>query len=136
MEPDIRTLADLPFHVMGRFQNATVVGSARGGTVRSVTGKEFFEGVRDLSLGLSALGMEAGERVAIIAESRPEWLSIDLAILAAGAVTVPYIPPWPPLRSVTSCRTPLLQLPSSPRGSSSRRFRRSDTSCRRSRQSS
>ena len=92
MEPDIRTLADLPFHVMGRFQNATVVGSARGGTVRSVTGKEFFEGVRDLSLGLSALGMEAGERVAIIAESRPEWLSIDLAILAAGAVSVPVYP--------------------------------------------
>ena len=92
MEPDIRTLADLPFHVMGRFQNAMVVGSARGGTVRSVTGKEFFEGVRDLSLGLSALGMEAGERVAIIAESRPEWLSIDLAILAAGAVSVPVYP--------------------------------------------
>ena len=92
MEPDIRTLADLPFHVMGRFQNATVVGSARGGIVRSVTGKEFFEGVRDLSLGLSALGMQAGERVAIIAESRPEWLSIDLAILAAGAVSVPVYP--------------------------------------------
>ena len=92
MESDIRTLADLPFHVMGRFQNATVVGSARGGTVRSVTGKEFFEGVRDLSLGLSALGMEAGERVAIIAESRPEWLSIDLAVLAAGSVSVPVYP--------------------------------------------
>jgi long-chain acyl-CoA synthetase len=92
MEADVRTIAALPFHVMGRFQNATVVGSARGGAVRSVTGKEFFEGVRDLSLGLSALGMEAGQRVAIIAESRPEWLSVDLAMLTAGAIPVPVYP--------------------------------------------
>jgi long-chain acyl-CoA synthetase len=92
MEPDVRTIADLPFHVTGRFQNASVVGTARGGDVRSVTGKEFFEGVRDLSLGLSALGMDPGERVAIIAESRPEWLSVDLAVLAAGAIPVPVYP--------------------------------------------
>jgi long-chain acyl-CoA synthetase len=85
-------LADLPFHVMGRFQNATVVGSARGGAVHSVTGKEFFEGVRDLSLGFTALGMDPGERVALIAESRPEWLSVDLAVLAAGGITVPVYP--------------------------------------------
>ena len=92
MEPDVRTIADLPFHVMGRFQNALVVGSARGGEVRSVTGKDFFEGVRDLSLGLSALGMNPGERVAIMAESRPEWLSVDLAAIAAGAIPVPVYP--------------------------------------------
>jgi long-chain acyl-CoA synthetase len=92
MDSDVRTIADLPFHVMGRFQNATVVGSARGGAVRSVTGKEFFEGVRDLSLGLSALGMDPGERVAIMAESRPEWLSVDLAVLAAGSIPVPVYP--------------------------------------------
>jgi long-chain acyl-CoA synthetase len=96
MESDFGTIADLPFYVMGRFQNGTVVGSARGGTVRSVTGKEFFEGVRDLSLGLSALGMEPGERIAIIAESRPEWLSVDLAVLAAGAIPVPVYPTLSP----------------------------------------
>jgi long-chain acyl-CoA synthetase len=92
VEPDVRTIADLPFHVMGRFQHAMVVGSARGGEVRSVTGKAFFEEVRDLSLGLSALGMDPGERVAIMAESRPEWLAVDLAVLAAGAIPVPVYP--------------------------------------------
>jgi long-chain acyl-CoA synthetase len=92
MESGVRTIADLPFHVMGRFQDAPVVGSARGGEVRSVTGKAFFEGVRDLSLGLSSLGMESGSRVALMAESRPEWLTTDLAVLAAGAVPVPIYP--------------------------------------------
>ena len=80
MEPDVRTIADLPFHVMGRFQSAPVIGSARGGEVHSLTGKEFFDGIREISLGLTALGMEAGDRVAIMSESRPEWLTADLAI--------------------------------------------------------
>ena len=52
MEPDVRTIADLPFHVMGRFQTAPVVGSARGGELHSVTGKAFFDGIREISLGL------------------------------------------------------------------------------------
>src|SRR3982750_3442030 len=92
MEPDLRTIADLPFHVMGRFQTAPVVGSARGGQVHSVTGKEFFDGIRDASLGLTALGMDAGERVAIMSESRPEWLTVDLAVIAGGAIPVPISP--------------------------------------------
>ena len=36
--------------------------------------------------------MAPGDRVAIVAESRPEWIMCDLAILAAGAVTVPIYP--------------------------------------------
>jgi long-chain acyl-CoA synthetase len=94
--PDVRTLADLPFHVMGRFQGAPVVGTTRGGEIRSQAGRELFDGIRDLSLGLSELGMSQGDRVALIAESRPEWLSVDLAILAAGGVTVPIYPTLSP----------------------------------------
>src|SRR3954471_10248692 len=92
MEPDVRTIADLPFHVMGRYQSAPVVGSARGGEIHSVTGKEFFDGIRETSLGLTALGMDAGERVAIMSESRPEWLTVDLAVIAGGAIPVPIYP--------------------------------------------
>src|SRR5580765_8634143 len=92
MEPEVRTIADLPFHVMGRFQTAPVVGSARGGVVHSVSGKEFFDGIRETSLGLTALGLAAGERVAIMAESRPEWLTVDLAAIAGGAIPVPIYP--------------------------------------------
>ena len=45
--------------------------------------------MRDLALGLSSLGVERGDRVAIMSESRPEWLLADLAVLTLGAVTVP-----------------------------------------------
>jgi long-chain acyl-CoA synthetase len=45
--------------------------------------------VRALARGLIALGVRPGDRVALIAENRPEWLISDLAIMAVGAVTVP-----------------------------------------------
>ncbi|HEX5475022.1 MAG TPA: long-chain fatty acid--CoA ligase [Vicinamibacterales bacterium] len=88
-EPSLLTLADLPFHVMGRHPKPLLVGRCVAGVVQGVSSHELFERVRDLALGLRAIGVEAGDRVAIMAESRPEWLMADLAILAGGAVTVP-----------------------------------------------
>jgi long-subunit acyl-CoA synthetase (AMP-forming) len=69
---DIETLASLPFHVMGRFQNPAMIGRCRVDGIDSLSSKEIFERIRDLSLRLSALGIEVGDRVAIISESRPE----------------------------------------------------------------
>ncbi|MGB1006071.1 MAG: AMP-dependent synthetase/ligase, partial [Thalassobaculaceae bacterium] len=45
--------------------------------------------VRDLARGLRALGVNVGDKVALVAENRPEWLLADLAVMAAGAITVP-----------------------------------------------
>ncbi len=42
-----------------------------------------------LARGLAALGIEPGDRVALVSENRPEWVIADLAIMSAGAVTVP-----------------------------------------------
>lgn len=45
--------------------------------------------VRLLARGLAALGVKRGDRIALVAENRPEWIVADLAIMAAGAITVP-----------------------------------------------
>src|SRR4051812_11562411 len=42
-----------------------------------------------LARGLMSLGIAPGDRVALSAESRPEWVIADLAIMSIGAVTVP-----------------------------------------------
>ncbi len=68
------------------------VGRCRGDELLQISSKEMFERIRDLSLGLRAIGVARGDRVAIVSESRPEWLLSDLAILTAGAVTVPIYP--------------------------------------------
>jgi long-chain acyl-CoA synthetase len=44
------------------------------------------------AMGLRALGIASGDRVALLSESRYEWAVADLAILALGAVTVPIYP--------------------------------------------
>ena len=51
---------------------------------RSVAGQ-----VSALSRGLRDLGILPGDRVVIVAENRPEWAIADLAIMAAGAISVP-----------------------------------------------
>jgi long-chain acyl-CoA synthetase len=50
---------------------------------------EVLETVRSLSLGLIELGIERGDKVSILANTRPEWTYVDFAALSAGAVVVP-----------------------------------------------
>jgi len=45
--------------------------------------------VRHLAAGLIDLGVKPGDRVALLSATRPEWVEIDLAILACGALTIP-----------------------------------------------
>ena len=42
-----------------------------------------------LAAALKRLGLATGDRVMLVSENRPEWLISDLAIMAAGCVTVP-----------------------------------------------
>ncbi len=91
-----RTIAELPFFASGRFPKPDLIGQCAGGTVTYTSGRDLLPKVRDISLGLGALGMVPGDRVAILSESRPEWLFADLAVLAAGAVTTPIYPTLSP----------------------------------------
>ncbi len=92
---DIRTLAELPFHVSGRFSKPVLTGRCEGERIREWSNRQLFDEVRDLSLGLGALGVRPRDRVAILSDSRPEWVISDLATLTAGAVTVPVYPTLP-----------------------------------------
>ena len=47
------------------------------------------ERIKDFCLGLTELGLQKGDRVALLSENRPEWAITDLATLAGGGVTVP-----------------------------------------------
>ena len=64
-------------------------------TWETLTYRDLSDRVRQAALGLRALGIERGDRVAILSENGPEWAILDLATLAAGAVTVPVYPTLP-----------------------------------------
>jgi long-chain acyl-CoA synthetase len=61
----------------------------RDGRWQPTSWREAARQVGALSQSLRQLGLETGDRVALVSENRPEWLIADLAIMAAGCVTVP-----------------------------------------------
>ena len=95
VETTIDTLADLPFHVSGRYPKAALLRWCRAGAFDVYSSAAVFETIRDFSLGLTSLGVGSGDRVALLSESRPEWIIADQAILTSGAVTVPIYPNLP-----------------------------------------
>jgi len=60
----------------------------RAGSWSWMTWNEARKQVDDLGAGLIALGVQAGDRVALLSENRPEWVICDLAILTCAAATV------------------------------------------------
>jgi long-chain acyl-CoA synthetase len=61
----------------------------REGEWRSISWSEAARQVAALSASLKRIGLQPGDRVALVSENRPEWLIADLGIMAAGCVTVP-----------------------------------------------
>src|SRR4051812_18991210 len=55
----------------------------------SKTYREVGDIVRKLALGLIELGIEKGDKVSILANTRPEWTYFDFAALSVGATVVP-----------------------------------------------
>jgi long-chain acyl-CoA synthetase len=70
----------------------TAVLSRAAGGWRAVSFEELAATVDDIARGLVALGVEPGERVALLSETRPAWTYCDLAITQVGAVVVPIYP--------------------------------------------
>src|ERR1017187_5381558 len=62
------------------------------GGYEGVNYNEFKLETENLALGLAALGIKRGDKVAIMAENRPKWVYSDMAILGLGAVDVPLYP--------------------------------------------
>ena len=63
-----------------------------GGEWRAVSTGEIDAVVRELALGLDALGVGDGDRVGLLSENRVEWLYADLATVSIGAADVPIYP--------------------------------------------
>ena len=61
----------------------------RDGEWRTTSWSQAARQVAALSASLRRIGLQPGDRVALVSENRPEWLIADLGIMAAGCVTVP-----------------------------------------------
>jgi long-chain acyl-CoA synthetase len=83
------TLADLLSRAAQLYGDAPAIRFKDGGEWVSRSFVQVEETVRPLALGLIGLGVEKGDKVSILANTRPEWTYFDFAALSIGAVVVP-----------------------------------------------
>ena len=87
-----KTIADLLPLAARQYADRVAVRYKRDGEWHDVTYAEVGEAVSEIGRGLVALGVEPGERVCILCNTRPEWTYCDFAISTAGATAVPVYP--------------------------------------------
>jgi long-chain acyl-CoA synthetase len=90
------TLAELFRRSVERDPETEAIRFKSGGVYQSLSYAELATRVRQLGLALVELGIGKGDRIAILAENRPEWVITDLSAVSMGAVVVPIYPTLPP----------------------------------------
>jgi long-chain acyl-CoA synthetase len=81
-------MADLALLAARKHGARTAIKYKQGDEWIDVSFEAFGDAVRETALGLMALGLQKGDRVAILANTRPEWAYACFAILSAGGVSV------------------------------------------------
>jgi long-chain acyl-CoA synthetase len=88
----IRSLAQLPADLLREHPRPDLLQQCTAAGLRPCSTEAFVERVRAIGLALEDMGMEPGDRVAIMSETRQEWVLTDMGIVTARLVTVPIYP--------------------------------------------
>ncbi|MDF2637852.1 MAG: AMP-dependent synthetase [Novosphingobium lindaniclasticum] len=72
-----------------RLGDSPMLWSKQDGRWHSTSWAEAARQVGLIAASLRRMGLQPGDRVVVVSENRPEWCLADLAIMAAGCVTVP-----------------------------------------------
>ncbi|MBI3019579.1 MAG: AMP-binding protein, partial [Deltaproteobacteria bacterium] len=59
------------------------------GIWEEITYQEYYDFVQEICFSLLEIGVERGDRIALLSQSRAEWAFADMGILSCGAITVP-----------------------------------------------
>ncbi|MDP9277199.1 MAG: AMP-dependent synthetase/ligase [Actinomycetota bacterium] len=87
-----KTIADLMALAAALHGEREAQRFKRDGQWHSVSFEDLGRAVSEIARGLVDLGIEPGERVSLLCQTRAEWTAADFAISSAGAVVVPVYP--------------------------------------------
>ena len=93
--PAPSTLNQLFFDAVERHDRPNALQVKVAGTYQPISHRTLAERVRRTALGLRALGVPRGAKVALLSENRPEWAIADYACLTSGITDVPIYPTLP-----------------------------------------
>ncbi len=86
------TVAALPGEATERFSDHIAARYKVDGEWRELTYSDAGKAIKEVALGLVDIGIEPGDRVCILANTRLEWVLAMYAISAAGGIVVPIYP--------------------------------------------
>ena len=89
---EVTRLFDILDYRLKHFPNAPVLTAKEEGKWTKHSIEEYIEKANLISYGLMKMGLERGEKVALISSSRPEWNFLDMGVQQIGAVMVPIYP--------------------------------------------
>ncbi len=85
----VETLSQLFLNTIKSYLKDDLMLYKKDGSYTSISTDEFGKDVKHFALGLRELGLEAGDKLIILSENRPEWVMTDLASLCLGGISVP-----------------------------------------------
>ena len=89
---DSVTIADIVSLAAERYGERPAARFKRDGEWTDLSYVELAAAVSEIARGLIALGLEPGDRVALLCTTRVEWTLVDFGITSAGGVVVPVYP--------------------------------------------
>ena len=92
MRPNPSRIFDLLDRQLADFPQEVCIASKVDGKWQAYSTAEFVEVAVKLALGLKALGIRPGDKVAIASGNRNEWSIVDQALLRMGAINIPIYP--------------------------------------------
>ena len=84
-----KTIADLLPAAAEKHGDRPAQRFKRDGEWHDISFAALWDSAREIGLGLIDLGVAPGDRVCILANTRPEWTAVDFAITSTGACVVP-----------------------------------------------
>jgi len=89
---NLSRLFEIPYYQLEKYPQDVVFADKRNGEWKTISTKEYIDKANALSRGLIKLGVQPGDKIALISNNRSEWHICDIGIQQVGAIGVPVYP--------------------------------------------
>ncbi len=86
---EIKRIFDIPAYQAKKYPQEVCFAGKENGKWKTMSTKEYMTLSNQMSHGLRKLGIQPGDKIAIISNNRPEWNVVDMGTLQIGAIDVP-----------------------------------------------
>ncbi len=92
MAQEVTRTFDILDRYLREFPRKDALGGKKDGNWYTFSTKEYVEKSHQFALGLMALGLKKGDKIATVTTNRPEWNFVDMGMAMTGVIHVPIYP--------------------------------------------